>query len=146
MSSQQGADSPTPQTDRAWNVRRFVGRLTILYWIALFISTHVPLPELPGAGAGSDKVAHVVAFTGLGMLTGLWLALGRKTSLVSFLLLLCVLLVYGAVDEWLQQFVNRETDIKDWIADGTGATIGVGAIVLLQTVSPLRRPQSPSGQ
>jgi len=142
MSSQHGAESQAPREGRRWNARRYIGQLAILYWIALFVSTHIPLPELPAAGAGSDKVAHVVAFGGLGLLTAFWLALGKRASIVHFLLLLAVLLVYGALDEWLQQFVGRETDFNDWIADSIGAAIGVTAIAILQLVYPLSRDES----
>lgn len=141
MSSAPDRTITPASPQRLQSVRRFVGWTTLAYWIALFVATHIPLPPLPASGMGSDKVAHVAAFAGLGFLCGLWLALGGRLSLARTLLLLAVLTVYGAVDEWLQQFVGRFTDLDDWIADVSGAAIGVAVVWVLQTVRPLSQAE-----
>ena len=125
------------------SARRFVGWTVLIYWIGLFVSTHIPLPSLPSVPAGSDKVVHLAAFAGLGFLTGLWLAVRGRLTIAHLVLLLAVLLVYGALDEWLQQFVNRHTDIRDWTADAIGATLGLAVVWILQTVRPLS-PTAPA--
>lgn len=103
----------------------------------MFVSTHVSLPTMPRAPVGADKVFHFNAFLGLGFLTALWLALGGKATISRLLLLLAVLAIYAGIDEWLQQFVNRHTDINDWLADLSGAAIGIAALWALQAFRPL---------
>lgn len=137
MSSDFEAADRSASPQRLQTVRRLVGWATLCYWGALFVATHVPLPPLPAAGMGSDKVAHIAAFAGLGFLAALWAALSGTLTLGRVLLLLAALAAYGAVDEWLQQFVNRVTDFDDWIADIFGAAIGVAIVWILLKVRPL---------
>lgn len=137
MSSDPDRSDPPASPQRMQTVRRYVGWTTLAYWGALFVATHIPLPPLPATGAGSDKVAHLASFAGLGFLSALWLALVGKLTVVGTLLLLGVLAGYGAVDEWLQQFVGRFTDFDDWVADVSGAAIGVAIVWVLQLVRPL---------
>lgn len=136
MSSAPDRTDPPASPQRLQSIRRFVGWTTLAYWGVLFVATHIPLPPLPASGMGSDKVAHVAAFAGLGFLCALWLALAGRLTSGRTLLLLAVLAVYGAVDEWLQQFVGRFTDFDDWIADVSGAVIGIAVVWVLQTVRP----------
>jgi VanZ family protein len=137
MSSAPDRTNPPASPQRLQIVRRFVGWTTLAYWGALFVATHIPLPPLPASGMGSDKVAHVAAFAGLGFLTALWLSLEGRLTLSRTLLLLAVLAIYGAIDEWLQQFVGRFTDFDDWVADVSGAAIGIAVVWVLQMVRPL---------
>ena len=53
-------------------LRPWVGAALAVYWIGLFIGTHVPLPQgaLPGS---SDKLAHLAAYAGLAVLLAVWL-------------------------------------------------------------------------
>jgi VanZ family protein len=127
---------PPASPQRLQTVRRFLGWTTLAYWGALFVATHVPLPPLPASNLGSDKMAHVAAFAGLGFLTALWLSLDGKLTVGRTLLLLAVLAAYGALDEWLQQFVGRVTDLDDWIADVSGAAIGIAIVWILQRLRP----------
>jgi VanZ family protein len=137
MSADPDRTETPASPQRLQTIRRYVGWTTLAYWGALFVATHIPLPPLPAAGVGSDKVAHVSAFAGLGFLTALWLALFGKLTVVHTLLLLAVLAGYGAIDEWLQQFVGRFTDFDDWVADVSGAAIGIAIVWVLQVVRPL---------
>jgi VanZ family protein len=137
MSSDPDRTETPASPQRLQTVRRYVGWMTLAYWAALFVATHVPLPPLPATGVGSDKVAHLAAFAGLGFLAALWLSLAVKLTVGRSLLLLAVLTVYGAFDEWLQQFVGRFTDFDDWVANVAGAAIGIGVVWVLQVVRPL---------
>ena len=86
MSPDFDRTTPAVSPERLRTVRRFVGWTTLVYWGALFIATHVPLPPLPASNLGSDKVAHIAAFAGLGFLTSLWLSLGGKLTMGRALL------------------------------------------------------------
>lgn len=96
-----------------------------LYWLALLVVNHIPLPDvdLPG---GSDKLAHLGLYGGLAFLLAWttlhfspdWRVVGGVTMVTAA--------AYGALDEWLQNFVaGRTADFADWTADVSGATIGL---------------------
>lgn len=101
-----------------------------LYVIALFVATHYPRITIPGDIPQSDKLVHFVAFA---LLAFLWwrfiAALGHESS--RLLVASAVgLLAYAALDEYLQQFVGRHTDVMDFLADGAGI-VGVLAVIAL---------------
>jgi VanZ family protein len=99
----------------------------ISYWVALFVSTHLPSEVVSVAVGSSDKLIHVIAYAGLALLLGIaWhVAVGRLTPRH-----LCsawaALVIYGAFDEWTQTPVGREASVADWLADALGAAIGLG--------------------
>jgi len=106
-----------------------------LYWPALFVSAHIPVPA-PIQGAGvSDKSLHFLAYLTLVFL--LWFAvsgIGRVNWRRSrpWLVLLTVV-VYGIIDEILQGLVpGRSPDVMDFVADMTGVLTGM----ILFTVMP----------
>jgi VanZ family protein len=105
-----------------------------LYWLLLFVGTHLPLsldPIRTRPNTNDDKVAHVLAFAGLAFLLCTTGAIdGRfRGRLVPNVLLICV--AYAVADEWSQQFIpGRESTFKDWIADMLGTGIGLSAFLL----------------
>ncbi|MCC7351926.1 MAG: VanZ family protein [Phycisphaerales bacterium] len=100
------------------------------FWILLFAATHIPGPELPQVNV-SDKLIHGSAFFCLGVLlyATFWVR-GGKISGIWWKVLL-ILTLYGAFDEWTQQFVNRFTDVDDWMADTIGVAIAVALMTLV---------------
>ena len=42
--------------------------------------------------------------------------------------LLALIAVYAALDEWLQSFVGRDMDLRDWLADMAGATATIALL------------------
>jgi len=99
----------------------------IVYWAALFVSTHIPLPK--SGSQVNDKTAHLVAY---GLLAFLLAAvLSRKfRPLPLAALAMGVAATYGAVDELLQLLVSSRTaDVSDWLADVTGAAIGTAVFL-----------------
>jgi len=106
----------------------------LLFWAAAifaFVMAIIPHPpELPGEP--NDKIQHMVAFATLGLLA----AWGyTRTPLAR---LLVGLSLYGAFIELVQAIpaLNRDSDVKDWIAD----TIAAGAVLLLVALSRRRLP------
>jgi VanZ family protein len=83
------------------------------------------LPERILETPGSDKVAHFLAYAGLGFLLGAWMWVLRLTSLKHFLMAFVGLMVWAAIDEWLQIPVNRSAEFLDWVADVLGAMSGL---------------------
>lgn len=118
--------------------RNSLHRVTILflavYWLLLFVSTHLPARELAQLPAGSDKVIHFAAYFVLG-----WLLMGtfrpRHRPRDAAILTLIVGAIYGAIDEGSQAFVpGRFPDRRDWMADiGGAATAAVLYAALVQT-------------
>lgn len=107
----------------------------LLVWIGVILtSTSIPNLSAPGP-AGMDKAGHLFLYGVLGILTirALW-DFGQPSRTV--VMSLAAIAVFAAVDEWHQGFVpGRSADVADWIADVTGAVLGVG----LNTALRLRR-------
>lgn len=111
-----------------------------IYWILLFGATHYPQPRLPALIPQSDKVIHFLAFGLLAFL--FWKcveSLDRQLSGRFVWVAFTVLIAYAALDEYLQQFVNRYPSLADWLAD----LAGIGA-VLLGLELQRRRRQTPA--
>ena len=81
-------------------------------------------PELPGEP--NDKIQHMVAFATLGLLAAWSYA---RAPLVR---LLIGLSLYGAFIELVQAgpALNRDSDVKDWIADTIACSVVLIAVGL----------------
>jgi VanZ family protein len=116
-----------------------------VYWLAMFVGTHVPLSRPPANDPYSlDKLLHAAAFAGLAFLvTAVGWACGFR-SWKLYASVFVILAVYGIFDEASQAFVRRrEADPIDWLADLAGTLLGVTAFVLgrqLWTDTPARQP------
>ena len=119
--------------------RRILWVLTVVYWAALFYSTHKPRAPRPPVEIG-DKWAHFLGYGGLSFLVGttLWLASPRFHRLLPLWVLL-VGAAYGAFDEVTQQFVGRTPDLRDWFADCAGTAVGAGVLFVAQQIDRRRR-------
>ena len=109
--------------------------LVAAYWVALFVGTHFPLPVPPGSFPG-DKIEHLVVFVGLSAL--LYLAIWRNCpQRPAEGIVLCIALVYGAVDEWTQAlpFINRSCEFGDWMANAAGTAVGVAMMWVVRYVA-----------
>ena len=99
--------------------------VTIVYWCGLFLLTHLPARRLPVVPV-TDKTAHFVCYGILA--TALFISLrfssARQATDVA-LIVLAVMLAYGAIDEWTQIPVGRSCEMADWYADAAGAATAV---------------------
>lgn len=117
-------------------LRKKLAWITILiYWPALFILVHIPLPRVVQEAHLSDKSIHFMAYFILVVL--LWSVVKPydkvKWYKATVWIILAVIIGYGAVDEWLQSLVETRTpDIRDFLFDLTGACAG---LLLLSIVS-----------
>jgi VanZ family protein len=104
-----------------------------VYWIALFVGTHVPVDRVPSAVGSADKIAHLGAFAVLAFLfaTTWQLSAGH---LMTRHLVWCwiVIAVYGGFEEITQPIVGRIASVVDWLADVAGAAIGLLAFVIMR--------------
>ena len=107
---------------RAWYIV-----LLAVYWVALFAGTHYPdVPQL--AGDSSDKWLHGLAFLGLSLLLSATMAPRRSLTWRRYLQVILMLGIYGAVDELTQPPFGRHCELSDWMADMTGALLGLAIV------------------
>jgi VanZ family protein len=115
--------------------------VTALYWVALFVGSHLPLELDPIQTPNPlDKVQHAVAFA---LLAVLLCSVGAQRGAVGWRLVagvLALIALYGVFDEWTQRFVPyREPDLRDWLADMFGTGLGIAAFALGRGLIASRR-------
>lgn len=109
-------------------LQRLVGLALAVYWIALFVGTHIPLPEFEELPKSSDKAMHFAAYAGLSFLIGLWISARRALTVRIYVLVFAATVVYAVLDELLQIPVGRSCDVLDILADWAGSLIGLGIL------------------
>jgi VanZ family protein len=100
-----------------------------LYWIALFIGTHIPPGPIIRKIGFNDKILHAGAYTGLSFLLA-WAIPTRPNRAYNVILAGLICVVYGAIDELLQIPVGRTADWNDFFADVLGVIMGLSTYVL----------------
>ncbi len=110
------------------------------FWLLLFVLTTLPGSSLPHFKI-NDKVLHFASYFILSVLLNCSLRLQNKYPAArkySVLITLIITALYGMLDELHQELIpGREADIKDWIADMAGATLGMlftASIFLLRRI------------
>ena len=99
-----------------------------LYWPVLFILTHIPIPRVVREADVSDKSLHFLAYLGLTFLIWSIVNGNRKVNWrrAAPWLVLFVIVVYGIIDEWLQDYIaGRSCDVQDFYMDLVGALVGL---------------------
>jgi VanZ family protein len=113
--------------------------LLIVGWVAALLmeSSQPPLPIL-GAVHGLDKVAHFLAFSGLGLLVcGLSFTLKPRPVIPLFSMPLVIVTFSGIIEESYQRLVpGRASSLPDLLADIGGA---IFAILLANRIAVLIR-------
>jgi len=101
--------------------------LLALYWPAIFILSHIPIPKVVYQAQVSDKVLHILVYLILVFLA--WFAVSPDGKVnwrrAPAWWVLFTMVVYGIVDEWLQTFVGRYGDPMDFLADIAGVLAGL---------------------
>ncbi|MGB7583030.1 MAG: VanZ family protein [Sedimentisphaerales bacterium] len=101
-------------------------------WIGAFTATHVPYSTIPRVFRDLGHFTlHVLGFLGLSSWFILTLAAFNFSSLRRIVVVLLIMTIYGAIDEYTQQFFGRSTSFSEWLID-TGATIV--ALVIWESV------------
>ncbi len=112
------------------------------YCVLLFVATHYPRVRIPGEIPNSDKAVHFTVFGLLAFLYWHFAAarrlLGARFAWVSA----GVLVAYAAVDEYLQQFFGRDTDIVDFAANTAGILAVLTALELRRRRARTHTPQA----
>ncbi len=122
----------SPPVSSRWRSFRRAAKLWLLslggYWLALFIATHVPTPEvIVGDILNFDKAIHAGAYFVLATLLFITCRrAGVTTNLTVRLGLVALALAYGAFDELTQPYFGRHCSLLDWYADGVGIALAMG--------------------
>ena len=116
--------------------------VTIGFWIAIFVATHIPSDRLPDVHV-SDKAAHFVAFFILAALMYISTRLTNPTRTWLGATVIAIAMIYGAIDELLQPLVGRHGDLDDWLYDVAGATTAVFLLAAIRRIwNWYQRPES----
>ena len=125
------ADSPTSRRNRRLTVLRI---WICVFWLSIFVATHVPLPEQIETLPGTDKHLHFGAYFVLAALLMFWNGVSSAATRRRALTVILMLAVYAAADELLQLLVDRRADLLDWAADVVGAVVGAVAVSTIARV------------
>ena len=90
---------------------------TVVIAVLIGLATLTPVEELP-AVSGSDKLYHLISFA---ILTLPIAVIRPKALWVIFILSV----VYGGAIEVLQPLVDRNCELADFLADASGALLGM---------------------
>jgi VanZ family protein len=109
--------------------------LLSVYWVMLFLATH--LTHVPAAveAPGSDKTWHFFGYAGLAILVAARTVSVRSLSTKVIVCIFGVVALYGVLDEVSQIPVRRDADFADWYADVSGAAVGVLVIGIVCAVT-----------
>jgi hypothetical protein len=105
-----------------------------LYWPGIFIATHVPINRMVRQAGLSDKALHFCGYLVLAFFIFAAVSPYKKLNWLNIKpwIVLLVVTIYAAVDEYLQQFVNRSPDFLDFVANMSGA---LTAMIILTFLS-----------
>jgi VanZ family protein len=108
-------------------VRRWSGLAVLVYLTALITGTHLPNPDALIPVTSNDKGLHFGAYFGLAFLMATRLQALRPVTWRAMLVLLGLVAMTGAVDEWTQLLpgINRQCELADWWFDVAGAAAGL---------------------
>ncbi len=109
------------------NKKRYVYLPLGTYWAVLLTLTSLPSAKFIQRLKLSDKLEHLLAYFGLGILLSLTIHFQEKyPKLVEKFYAWSVFFIsiYGMLDEVHQLFIpNRSAEVLDWLADFTGALL-----------------------
>lgn len=86
-------------------------------------------PEIATGFRFIDKIEHFAAFLVLAVLFSVGIDRRRFSKIGAIVLMVAILVVYGAAIELIQPYTGRSADISDFFADVAG--IAAGCIISL---------------
>lgn len=112
-------------------VSHFTTVAAVLSTIVLIVLTHLPNRMLPimQKVPMDDKQMHFSAFFIVTLLYGISIYARGKRGLFRLFVLVAIMAAFAALDEYTQQFVERDSCLYDYYADLKG--IGLAAAVSL---------------
>jgi len=123
---------------------RLVQVVLYVYWLTIFILSHIPKVNVPRGWKVSGSMHHFGAYVVLTLLIFLNAGLIRRMSLRAkkTWLLIGVVIAYGVLDEFLQYFVpGRDANLMDLVVDVVACLLCVGLLFITQRLYWRIRPQ-----
>jgi VanZ family protein len=111
--------SSGPSPLRAW--------LAVGVWmtVTVILSTF-PVEDLQPNVPNADKIGHAAVYAVLGFLCAVaWFRHGSSHS-AAVERAMALVLLFGALMEFVQSLVGRDPSMADWVADGVGGLFGIG--------------------
>jgi VanZ family protein len=98
----------------------------IIYMMVIFLLSAQSNPMPAVTTRVWDKLLHLTEYGGLALLFCRALVGEGLGWLATMLAAIALTSIYGASDEWHQMFTPmRSADVRDWVADTLGGTVGV---------------------
>jgi hypothetical protein len=115
-----------------WKRHKYILTCLLIYWPGLFILTHIPIPQIARQSGMSDKIMHVLAY--LVLVFFFWHTISPYARVnwkkAKVWLILVLLVVYGAIDEYLQGQIGRSADVIDFLSDLVGIALGLAILTV----------------
>ena len=116
---QNRRDSMRPITRKTILGIRLACIVLAMYWIFIFVGTHLPKAFISSGPELNDKVVHFTIYAGLG--TFMCYVTNSPRVWMRFSIIFFIGLLYAGFDEYTQQFSEgRTADLMDFVADGLG--------------------------
>ena len=118
------SDRPKPSF-----LKRVVTPAAAGYWLALYVGTHIPNPDMLIGTHVSDKVLHFSAYFGLYFVLATRIRVLHEAwpTMRQTIILAAITSLYSAFDEITQgiPIINRHPDIMDAVADCAGVVAAI---------------------
>ena len=135
----------SPPSPRATAWAHWYRRVLPAYWIFLFCTTHLPNLHLTVAGHSGGGPAHLTGFGVLAFLFWRFAETSRRPLSSRFVWVAAPgLVLYAAVDEYLQQFTGRSTNLGDWLCNVVAIAAVLGVLEWRRRVAARRASADPS--
>lgn len=109
---------------------KYILTCLLVYWPGLFILTHIPVPDIARRSGMSDKIMHMLAY--LVLVFFFWHTISPHSRVnwkkVKVWLILGLMVVYSAIDEYLQGRTGRSADVMDFLSDLIGIILGLSIL------------------
>lgn len=110
-------------------LKRLATPAAACYWLALYVGTHIPNPDMLIGDHVSDKVLHFSAYFGLYFVLAARIRLLHEAwpTMRQTIILAAMTSLYSAFDEITQgiPIINRYPDIMDAVADCVGVLAAI---------------------
>ena len=118
-----------------------------IYWLALYVGTHIPNPDMLIGRHVSDKVLHFGAYFGLYLVLAVRIRILREAwpTIWQTIILAAIASLYSAFDEITQgiPIINRHPDIMDAVADCGGVVAAIFVVGIVDWSEKRIRAASP---
>ena len=118
-----------------------------VYWLALYVGTHIPNPDMLIGPHVSDKVLHFSAYFGLYLVLAVRIRIVHEAwpTMRQTVILATMTSLYSAFDEITQglPIINRHPDIMDAVADCAGVVTAIFVVGIVDWAEKIIRAASP---